>query len=173
MFRNFTCHTDYFRGSFFPHCTNVWNKLAPGIRNSVSVSVFKKSLLGFIRPQKRSIFNINDPNGLRLLTRLRVNLSHLRDHKFKHNFLDTIIPLCSCSLEVESTDHYLLRCPFFTSICKTLLDSITTLANFSDDELVNLILYGNNIYSMEVNAYIIKCTITFLKDSEKFNIPLI
>ena len=113
----------------------------------MSVSVFKKSLLGFIRPQKRSIFNINDPNGLRLLTRLRVNLSHLRDHKFKHNFLDTINPLCSCSLEVESTNHYLLRCPFFTSIRKTLLDSITikigSLANFSDDELVNLILYGN------------------------------
>ena len=53
---------------------------------------------------------------------LRVNLSHLREHKFHHNFLDTLNPLCSCSLEIESTSHYLLRCPFYTHIRKTLLD---------------------------------------------------
>ena len=73
--------------------------------------------------------------------RLRVNLSHLREHKFRHNFLDTLNPLC---LEIESTSHYLLRCPFYTHIRRTLLDNITDLigdiSNFSDGKLTNLLI---------------------------------
>ena len=111
LFRNFTFHTEYFKNSFFPDCISKWNKLDPDLRNSSSISLFKKGLLAFIRPKPRPVFNIIDSHGLKLLTRLRVNLSHLREHKFRHNFLDTINPLCSCSLETESTDHYLLCCP--------------------------------------------------------------
>ena len=70
-----------------------------------------------------SVYNIHDPHGLKLLTRLRVNFSHLREHKFNHNFLDTLNPLCSCGLEIESTKHYILRCTFYTCIRKTLIDN--------------------------------------------------
>ena len=139
--------------------------------------MFKKGLLVFIRPKQYYIYNINDPPGLKLLTRLRVNLSHLREHKFHHNFLDTINPLCSCSLEIESTSHYLLRCPFYTHIRRALLDNITNLigdiSNFSDDKLTNLLLYGDNIHSDEVNASVLKNTLTFLKSSERFDVPLL
>ena len=54
------------------------------------------------------VYKINDPIGLKFLTRLRVNLSHLREHKFRYNFLDTFNPLCSCSIKIEYTKHYLL-----------------------------------------------------------------
>ena len=142
-----------------------------------SVSIFKKALLNFYRPKECSVFNIFDPVGLKLLTRLRVNLSHLREHKFRHNFLDTLNPLCCCSLEIESTNHYPLRCSFFTTIRKTLLDNIVdligTISNLSDDKLVNLLLYGHDSYSADTNASILKCTITFLKSSERFDIPLL
>ena len=177
LFRNFTSHTSFFKDSFFPYCTSEWNKLGPNLRNSASVSIFKKGLLAFIRPNQCYIYNIIDPPGLKLLTRLRVNLSHLREDKFHHNFLDTLNPLCSCSLEIESTSHYLLRCPFYTHIRKTLLDNITNLigdiSNFSDDELTNLLLYGDNIHSIEVNASILKNTLIFLKSSERFGVPLL
>ena len=123
LFRNFTLHTDYFKNSF-PYCVREWNKINPNLRNSPSLSVFKKGLLAFIRPKECSIYNIIDPYGLKLLTRLRVNLSHLREHKFRHNFLNTLNPLCSCMLETESTDHYLLRCPFYADVRKTLFDNI-------------------------------------------------
>ena len=83
----------------------------------------------------------------------------------------------SCSLEIESISHYLLRCPFYTHIRKTLLDNITNLigdiSNFSDDELTNLLLYGDNIHSIEVNSSIIKNTLIFLKSSERFGVPLL
>ena len=143
LFRNFTSHTNFFLNSFFPYCTIEWNKLGPNLRNSTSISMFKKGLLAFISPKQCYIYNIIDPPGLKLLTRLR--MSHLREHKFHHNFLDTLNPLCSCSLQIESTSHYLLRCPFYTHIRKTLLDNITNLigdiSKFSDDKLTNLLLY--------------------------------
>ena len=176
LFRNFTSHTNFFKNSFFPYCISEWNKLSPNLRNSTSISVFKKGLLAFIRPQQCYIYNIFDPTGLKLLTRLRVNLSHLRAHKFHHNFLDTLNPLCSCSLEIESTSHYLLRCPFYTHIRGTLLENITDIigdiSDYSDDKLTNLILYGDSIYSIEVNSNILKNTLIFLKSSERFDIPL-
>ena len=103
--------------------------------------MFKKGLLAFIRLQQCYIYNIFDTAGLKMLTRLRINISNLRAHKFHHNFLDTLYPLCSCSLDIESTSHYLLRCPFYTYIRNTLLESITDIigdiSDYSDDKLTN------------------------------------
>ena len=56
------------------------------IRNSNSLNIFKLSLLKFFRPVVNSVFDINNPYGLKLLTRLRSGLIHLRYHKFRHNF---------------------------------------------------------------------------------------
>ena len=38
--------------------------------------------------------------------------SHLSEHKFRHNFADSLNPLCSCSLETESTLHYFTQSPY-------------------------------------------------------------
>ena len=90
------------------------------------------------------VYNIHDPIGLKFLTRLRVNFSHLREHKFRYNFVDTLNPLCSYGLEIESTKHYLLHCPFYTCIGRTLYDNIKTIigpiSDLSDDKLVNILL---------------------------------
>ena len=37
-------------------------------------------------------FEIHNPKGIKLITRLRLGLSHLREHKFKHGFQDTVHP---------------------------------------------------------------------------------
>ena len=177
MFRNFTLHTDYFKNSFFPYCVREWNKLNPDLCNYPSLSVFKQGLLAFIRPKERPVYNIIDPYRLKLLTRLRCNLCYLREHKFRHNFLDTINPLCSCTLETESTGHYLLRCPFYDDVRKTLLDNINitigSISSLSTDKLIHLLLYGNEGYSVEVNDLILKFTIVFLKSSERFDMALL
>ena len=77
-----------FRNSFFPSAITEWNKLDCDIRNSDSLNVFKLSLLKFFRPVANSVFEINNPYGLKLLTRLRLGLCHLCYHKFRHNFQD-------------------------------------------------------------------------------------
>ena len=177
LYYTYRANTDYFKNSFFPCSVNEWNKLDSDIRNSKSISIFKKSLLGFIPPKSYSIFNINDPKGIKYLTRLRLNFSHLRQHKFRHNFQDTLNPLCSCSLETESVNHFLLRCHFFVHARKTLLDNLVEIigdiSNISESKLVNIFLYGNENFNGEINATILKNTIIFLKESERFDMPLI
>ena len=75
LFRKFKINTEYFKISFFPYCINEWNKLGLALRNSLSISIFKKDLLTFILPKMCPVYKIHDPTGLKLLTRLRVNLS--------------------------------------------------------------------------------------------------
>ena len=41
------------------------------------------------------------------------------------------------------------------------------------DKLVDLLLYGDDAYNTNINSSIIKCTITFLQSSERFDIPLL
>ena len=77
----FNVKHEYFRNSFFPSTVIEWNKLDNNIRNSESVSAFKKQILKFIRPSPNSTFNVHNPHGIKLLTRLRAGLSHLREHR--------------------------------------------------------------------------------------------
>ena len=109
-FPTYNCRTDFFKYSFFPSTLNSWFRLYINIRNSESISLFKSRLLSFIRPNQSNIFNIFDPIGLKLPTRLRLGLSHLNEHRFCHTFEDFLNPLCSCSLKIEDNTHYLLHC---------------------------------------------------------------
>ena len=174
LFAKMKCHRDYYLYSFFPYCVNQWNTLDPAIRNTTSINSFKYALLQFIRPSKSSVYNIHEPFGLKLLTRLRLELSHLRDHKFKHNFQDTLNPLCSCSLEPETVKHYLLHCPFYDNQRKTLLDNIYQLderiSDLTESNLIRLLLYGDpNTFTNDINSSIVKFTIAFLIDSGRFD----
>ena len=97
---------NFFQNSYFPATIKECNRLGIDIRKSDSTSILKKRILSFIRPLANKISNSSNPQVLKLLTRLRLGLSHLLYHKFKHNFLDTIIPLCSCGSDVETTLHF-------------------------------------------------------------------
>ena len=71
-----------------------------------SYALFRKYLLSFIRPEVNNIFNVHSAKGIKHLTRLRFGFSHLKIHKFRHNFVDAINPLSSCGNVVESTTHF-------------------------------------------------------------------
>ena len=92
------CRTDTFKNSFFPNVINEWNKLDEKIKDAPSFSLFKTSLLKVGRPHANFTYRIHNPVGTRFLTRLRLGLSHLNEHKFRHNFADCVNPLCSCSI---------------------------------------------------------------------------
>ena len=117
---------------------------------------------------------------LKLFTRLRPGLSHLNEHRFNHNFQSFINPLCSCTLAIESTTHFLLHCHHFSNICSTLLNSInevlgsiTNLSDLSDCDLVKILLFGDQHYTPMENSCIINATIKYLVDSERFTGPLL
>ena len=80
--------------------------------------------------------------GLKFITRLRLGLSCLNKQTLNQNFQNCINPLCSCSLQTESTSHFSLHCHHYTDIPLTLLNSIAEIidntCNITDECLVKL-----------------------------------
>ena len=119
------CRTDAVNKFFFPYTIVEWNKLDLAIRKSKSYAIFRNALLKIDWPNQCSIYRIHNLVGLNLLTRLRFGLSHPNKHRFNHNHNQSCInPICSCSLAIESTTHFLLHWHHFSNIYSTLLNSI-------------------------------------------------
>ena len=116
---------NFFKNSFFPSAVIEWNNLDHNIRNVGSFSAFKNNILKFIRPTPNNVFNCENHRGI--IARLPVGFSHLREHKFKHSFQNTLNPICSCGFDVESTSHYFLHCPMYSDERHTLLSTIKTI----------------------------------------------
>ena len=78
--------TTRFSHTYFQNCVSEWNRLDVSMCSSQTISELKRKLIKLIRPPERSIFNIYDLEGIRLLTQLRVEFSDLRYHRYRHNF---------------------------------------------------------------------------------------
>ena len=134
---------------------------------------FRNYLLKIGRPVQNSIYKIFNPLVIKFLTRLRLGLSHLNEHRFKHNFQSCLNPLCSCRLEVESTTHFFLHCHFFNTFRQTLLHTVVTIihdiSHLSDDSLVNQLMCGSPTYSFEENNKILNASIRHILDTERFS----
>ena len=87
----------------------------PHILSSSNYNIFRNTLLKFIRPVERKIYDNDDLFRIKMLTRLRLGFSHLREHKIRHGFKDALNPLSSFSIEAETTSHYFPRCHFDNS----------------------------------------------------------
>ena len=167
--------TEKFQSSFYPHCLSEWNKLDPEIRLAPSVAAFKKKLLSKIRPVPKSVFRIHDPTGLSYLTQLRVGLSKLNFHKFKHNFRDTINPMCPSNDGIEDTEHFLLLCPSFEESRRDLLADVSFLlqpfgyTNLSNDALLQILLYGDKDFPDDLNKNILLLTLRFIHRTGRFD----
>ena len=65
--------------------------------------------------------------------------------------LNTIIKVCSCSLETESTTHFLQHCHYFSNIRSTHLNSVNkvlgSITNLADYVMVKILLFGDQNYS--------------------------
>ena len=168
------CRTDRYRNSFYPDAVNSWNNIGPELRSAESLSIFKTNLLKIIRPEKRNIFGIHDPIGLRWLFQLRVGLSPLRHHKKSHNFLDTPSDLCSCTIDAETTKHFLLICQNYANERTVLLNLVNPLltglnmTNLSDDKITQILLYGYQSFAVKDNEKIVKACLQFIKTSGRF-----
>ena len=173
---NIFCRTEFYRNSFFPSVIAEWNNLNDEIIKSESLNIFRNALLKLIRSPANSIYGIWNPLGIQLLTRLRLGLSHLREHKFQHNFLDTFDPLCPCSSEVESVSHFFLRCHFFNNERLILMNGLQVIdpnIHLLDElSLSNLLLYGGHNNSSEVNFEILSLSIEYIISSKRFEGPL-
>ena len=169
----FNCRRNCLQYSFFPSTLNDWFNLDLKIGNSESISILKSKLLSFIRPVQTNIYNIFDPKGLTFLTRLRLGLSHLNGHRFRQNFQDCLHPLCFCSLEIEDTSYYLLHCHRFSHHRAALMNIVKSICdNFDsmpDNVKEDLLLYGDSRFDENKTKVILKATVNYIKNSERFS----
>ena len=158
-------------------CNYEWNNLDISIRNSKSLSTFEKGILKFIRPSSSSTYNCFNNKGIKHITRLRIGLSHLCDHKFKHGFLNSLSSICSCGLDIETTCHYILLCPNFTNERSILLNIVSTINESSltscDVSIVNLLLNVDESLDLETNTLILNANVDFISSSKRFDGPLV
>ena len=93
----FSCRTESLKNSLFPYTIEAWYSLDPSIINFNLLEVLKSKLLDFIRPVQRSSYSVFNPQGLKFLTRLRLGLTCLNEHRFRHDFKTALI---HCGLAV-------------------------------------------------------------------------
>ena len=164
--------TDRYDNSFFPFCINNWNNLDDTIKLLPTVSQFKSNLNNFVRPKGNNFYTIRDSFGTKLLTKIRVSFSDLRDHRYNHNF-NCENPICSCGLDDETAVHFFLCCPRYDNLRTTYLSKISDIIGsdvtvLPNDHLTYILMYGSNIYNDVSNELILIETMHFIKKSGRF-----
>ena len=153
---------NYFKDLFFPSAISERINLASKIRNTESLSMFKRKLLNFIRPNANSTFNIHNLYGIKLLTWLRLDLSH-HDHKFRHCFQDTLNPLFDCGNDTETITCFFYSLPKFPYSRTNFLNNnrkiIEQILSHCEDQLIQTFLYGNPNFNLAVNWLILNAVI--------------
>ena len=123
----FNIKHNFDKNYFFPSSIIEWNNLDAKLRNSENFDNFKNNILKFIRPKPNSFFTCCNLKGIRLIKRLWLELSHLREHKFKYNFQNLLNPLFSCGSSIESTSHFLSYWSIFNDKRHTLLSTLNNI----------------------------------------------
>ena len=164
--------TDRYDKSFFPYCIKYWNELDDSVKSLSSHQCFKNHINKFIRPKGNSFFGIRDSFGIKLVTKIRVEFSDLRDHRYNHNF-NCESPTCSCGIEDETSVHFFLCCPRFLAPRTTLLSKISEImasdiSVLPNEHLNYILLYGSNVLNCVTNKLIIAQTILYIKQTGRF-----
>ena len=123
------------------------------------------------------MFNIHDPINIKLLTWLKLGLSHLNEHRFNHKFQNCTNPKCICISENEWKAHFFLHCHSYIPIRTTLFDKlkewINNLQELSDQKVTELLLCGYPNLKGNQDSQIAKCTIKYIVDSKRYTSSLI
>ena len=167
--------TERYTNSIFPYCISHWNELDDSVKNLPSISSFKEHLIKFNRPPRRTFYGICDRFGIRLLTKIRVGFSDLRDHRFNHNF-KCESPTCTCEIDDETPVHLFLCYPRYNIHRLTLLSKISDIIGSDisvllSDHLCNILVYGSNVYNSISNELIITETIHYIRTTGRFTNP--
>ena len=94
-------------------------------------------------------------------------MSHLRYHKFRHNFQ------CVCGLEIETTTYFHLLYPLFHSARQSLLTNIKKIDESilkKHEKLIRkTLLCGDDKFDLSCNKSIKSSTIEFFVSTKRFS----
>ena len=110
----------------------------------------------FFSLNQRSLFLIHDPVGVKLLTRLRLQSSHLNEHKFRHNFKTAWVPCVIVVLKQKQPVTFSYVANFFVKEKQKLRDDVyrldTSIKHLNEDSLID-VYYMVQIDLTTVNTF--------------------
>ena len=167
--------TKGFSKIFFPCCIGERNKLNLEVRNAKSICKFRKLITA--KQLENYLCNAHIPTGVKLLSRLRMQFTHLSEHKFRHGFNDTVNRMSPCRTDADTTEHFLLRfhC-FYTQRSELFVNLYSLDPSFSKlnfKEKGSYLLHSSTSNSISLNKDIVKLVIKFPESTGGFKKPLI
>ena len=130
-----------------------------------------------MQKKENSIFSVYNTLGVKLLTRVRFQFCHLNEHKFRHAFENTLNAMYAYRSEVETTEHFLLRCYLYSPRRLKLFEILRKIdsrfLNLNVKNKVSFFLYGSqSATSKSFNHDILKFLINYIKETGRFDRPL-
>ena len=106
---------------------------------------------------------------------MRLGLNHLRFHKFKHSFQNTLNLFCNCGF-IETTSHLFLHRPNFSGERLTLLNKLQSIGenilSKDNSDISKVLLFGEHSFSDAKNTCFLIATIEYIISTKRFNVPL-
>ena len=85
--------------------------------------------------------------------------------------------MCDCGTEIETTEHFFLRCPFFVNERQKLLNNVNgkhfSSQNLNEESIIDILLYGCDRFNERDNKEILLHTIDYIKSTKRFERSLI
>ena len=123
-----------------------------------------------IKSKERSLFSIHEPLIVKLFSRLRLDFSHLNEHKFRHKFKECVSPMCACGLEIASNQHFFFHCHFYYIKKSELLNSLyerdLAINELIENSIINLVLFGSDKYHKKTNRKILLTCSTYVESTK-------
>ena len=106
------------------------------------------------------------------MTRLRLGLSHLREHQFNQNFENCNNPFCSWVMNIKSASHFFLHCPLFDDKRITFQSTLNKidckLIEANEASLIETVLFGKLLFYLKKNVLILNVSIDYILSTKRF-----
>ena len=109
-------------------------------------------LLLFIWLSGNAIFEIHNLYGMKLLTRLPLDLSRLHEHKFRHFVQEISNPFCAISKGFESVMIFYLYCTNFRIPKQTLFQNTKNIDRFTWSTFNSILSSGSRNYDLTITV---------------------
>jgi hypothetical protein len=172
--------TTRYKDSYLPSSTTQWNGLPLELRNTPTLSSYKRNLNKHLSTQiaPPSWFFSGSRHANILHTRLRLDNPSLNCHLFKFGMSDTCA-CAACGHPSESTKHFVLECPAFAAprdiMLATIRDVIAPgthprfLLDLDRNHLFKITLRGSAELSHEANSTIFSAVQQFVISTGRFS----
>jgi len=152
--------TERYRHSFFPSTVDLWNSLKLETLETKSLSKFKKDINSTLSIVPYYYY-FGERKEQLLHCKLRLDMSDLNYNLYTRHVSED--PTCLCGQSVETVEHYLLSCPFYSNARRNTISNLNT-----EHIRKEILLSGDLQLSLNENKNIFKEVQKYIKMTKRF-----